>query len=212
MKFTARQVTTMVVAIAFAAALVPVAAFAVGTAVNIVDATSGTKARVNASGQLWTVMIDPATGARNKVDPGGRLLVGDGSAALTIDGAVSQTAPAKPLSATGSIFSGQSVHHTWGAGRTAVSDLILSQTNTEGVRVAVAVKLYADGGAGNCTTTTGSPVADLGFFELMHNATPLVVNLTTPVVGASSDVVCLRLSAPVGTNLLVRYTVSGFDV
>jgi hypothetical protein len=68
MKFTGRQVTVMVVAVCAAAILTPAAVYAAtGTLVNITDpVTSSQKARVI----------------------GGKLAVGDGSGAMTVDGSV----------------------------------------------------------------------------------------------------------------------------
>lgn len=211
MQFTSRQVTTMVVALCAVAVLLPVGAYAVGTAVNIVDATSGSKARVNASGQLWTVNVDPTTGARSKVDGAGKQLVGDGSGSLTIDGVVSRTVPAKPLSATG-VLAANGVHQLkWGAGRTALTDLVSWQRNDSGLPLDINLRLYADGGAGNCTSL-GSLLTNVGNFRLPNNSAPVTIHFSTPIVAAGPGTVCLRVVAGELTNVTLHYTVSGFDV
>jgi hypothetical protein len=179
--------------------------------VNIVDATSGAKARVSSTGQLYNVNVDPASGARSKVDATGKQLVGDGSGALSIDGAVSATAPAKPLFKAGYMVADGSVFTKWGAGRTAITDLVLSQSNDAGSIQSVGVKLHADGGNGDCSTL-GGLLVDLGFFDVVHNDTPLVVNFTTPVVGTSPSAACLWLNAPGAPGTFVRYQISGFDI
>jgi hypothetical protein len=76
-RFTGRQITTMVVAAAIAVVAAPVGAMAAtGSFVNITDPVNAAqKARVDASGHLE---------------------VGDGSGALTVDGATRPMAPGAP--------------------------------------------------------------------------------------------------------------------
>jgi hypothetical protein len=111
-RFTGRQVTTIIVAAATAVVAAPVGAIA-------------------ATGQLINI-ADPSNSAQvAHVDASGRLEVGDGSGALTVDGAVRPQAPSAPWSAhavapTGS--SGYYVPLLLGPTSTAVNVTSLSIT------------------------------------------------------------------------------------
>lgn len=82
--FSARQVTTIVVAIFAGAFLIPWAASA-------------------ATGSLVTITDPSAPSHKARVDSTGHLVVGDGSGALTIDGAAQLAAPSSPFTATATL-------------------------------------------------------------------------------------------------------------
>ncbi|GAA1941401.1 hypothetical protein [Nocardioides marmoribigeumensis] len=79
--FTPRQVVVMVVAVCAAVALAPAGAIAAATLMTISDPSNGSRARVDA----------------------GRLRVGDGTGALTVDGTTGPAVPAKPFAVTAQI-------------------------------------------------------------------------------------------------------------
>ena len=192
MRFTGKQVTTMVVAICAAAVLAPISAQAVGTAVNIVDAVTGSKAKVDA----------------------GKVRIGDGSGALTVDGIVAPAVPAKPLAAHGFRGPGTgAAFFKWGAGQVAVTDVVVSQNRASNVEALLMIGLYNDGGIGNCSSI-GTPldptVLDLDVF--VPPGETLTVNLSSPLVGRSGGLVCLRVGGDNVANLHMFYTVLGFDV
>ena len=96
-RLTGRQVTTMVVALCVAVIAFPVGAFAATlTKVRIADSTQSSRvAHVTAQGRISTTTCD-ADGCA-AVDAG-RLRVGDGSGALTVDGSVLPYVPSKAFS------------------------------------------------------------------------------------------------------------------
>jgi hypothetical protein len=75
-RFTGRQLTVVVASVAAAAVLTPTAVYAAATIVQLSDPYSGSKARVFS----------------------GKVAVGDGSGALTVDGAVSSKLPSGAFS------------------------------------------------------------------------------------------------------------------
>jgi hypothetical protein len=91
-RFTGRQITTMVVAASIALVLLPVGAWAVtATVTTIADPSHPThKARVTAQGRLAVTGCDSDSCAA--VDSG-KVRVGDGSGALSVDGTVRVAPP-----------------------------------------------------------------------------------------------------------------------
>ena len=89
-RLSGAQIVTIVVAVCCAAVLAPVGVMAAtGQFVNITDPVSaGYKARVNPAGGLPVSNVDPATRSVANVDAG-KLRVGDGSGAMSVDGTVS---------------------------------------------------------------------------------------------------------------------------
>lgn len=77
------------------------AAVAVTTqAVSITNPSTGVRAHVTNQQSLVTSQRDAISGNYAKVDAAGRQVVGDGTGALTVDGAVREAAPSKGWSAT----------------------------------------------------------------------------------------------------------------
>ena len=85
-RFTGKQITTIVIAVAAAVVLMPAAVYAAATAVNIADPSTGNKARV-VNGKL---SVGDGAGP---VSVDGTVRVYDGSGPLTVDGAVSVKQP-----------------------------------------------------------------------------------------------------------------------
>lgn len=86
-RFTGKQITTIVLAVAAAVVLMPVAVYAAATVVNVADPATGNKARVF-NGKL---SVGDGVGP---VSVDGTVRVNDGSGPLTVDGAVSVKQPA----------------------------------------------------------------------------------------------------------------------
>jgi hypothetical protein len=96
-RLSSNTVSAIVGAAAFAVLTTGTAVAVATSAVSITDATSGAKAHVTGKQSLVTSERDPANGVYARTDAAGKRLVGDGSGALSVDGAVnSHAAPAKP--------------------------------------------------------------------------------------------------------------------
>ena len=161
-----------------------------------------------AAGQLMTI-VDPTSGAKAQVD-GGKLRVGDGSGAMTVNGQVAArpALPASPFSISGDTTT-SSEFVNLGSGRIAITDVVLSQSDDTPAAITVSVDLYHEGGDGDCTTTGPHIKAVLTDTWVPARET-LAINLSTPVVG-SGHPVCLVLTTfyePAGT--ITSYTVTGY--
>ena len=179
---TAATVATVIVL------LLPVGAQAAGQLMTIVDADSATKAHVD----------------------GGKLRVGDGNGAMTVNGQVAArpALPASPFSISGDTTTGSEFVNL-GRGRIAITDVVLSQGNDSGAAITVSVDLYREGGDGNCTTT-GPHIKSVLTNTWVPAKETLAINLSTPVVGTGHPV-CLVITTyydPVGT--VTSYTVTGY--
>jgi hypothetical protein len=89
-----KQVAVMAAALCLGLGLAPGSAVAAKHAAKhaltvIGDPKTASKARVNPAGGLAVTPRDATTGAEAKVDAGGHALVGDGTGPLTVDGSVS---------------------------------------------------------------------------------------------------------------------------
>src|SRR5205807_3355084 len=118
--FTSTQLTTVIVTLAIVIGF-PFAAFAVtGSNVFVTDATTGTHAKVDSSGQV---------------------LVGDGSGALTVDGTVNnrQTLPSKPIVTGPKLISASSLTTVFGPVNKAFAITSLTIVNECGCSQGVAV-------------------------------------------------------------------------
>ncbi|HEX8002336.1 MAG TPA: hypothetical protein VF519_06540 [Mycobacteriales bacterium] len=89
-RLSGRHIVTIVVAVCAAVVLAPVGVMAAtGTLVNITDpVNSANRARVTSAGSMYSSLIDQSTRSVANVDSG-KLRVGDGSGALSVDGTVS---------------------------------------------------------------------------------------------------------------------------
>ena len=163
MKITGRQLTVMVVAVCAAAVLTPTAVYAVtGSAVNITDPVySSSKARVSA-GKL---QVGDGSGALS-VD--GTVRVNDGSGALTVDGTVVAADPATSFAVTGEgLDNGNSpvlIRDTAANAGVAIGSIVLSHIAGSGVAT---VRLRANHPTtpGNCAAG-GTNQADYGDFAV----------------------------------------------
>lgn len=164
MKFSSKQVVTMVVAVCAAVVLAPVAvSAATGSLVNIVDpVNAGSKARVNPTGTLWTTQVDPVSRNQQQV-VGGRALVGDGAGNLTID----MGTPAAPLDAINdlTLHAGDTrrpVFAGLGFRKVALTSLIASAEgpNAGSVELLVVAYVKSNSTSGDCETLSGFGAAE----------------------------------------------------
>jgi hypothetical protein len=220
-RFTNRQVTAMIVAVCAAAVLAPVGVqAATGTYMNIVDPVyPSSKARVTAKGQLYVLETDPITSTRARVSTGGKRLVGDGSGALTVDGAVRAipTRPSKPWNnVNGMTLSPSHTYETLyqntdGPNMFSLSSMSLAATpaSTAGsVTVHLGVYVASAGSSGNCDTLSGFGAAER-FNVVVPMGETLQLNWPTPLVysayAQAGHLYCVRVSAsgPAGFTLYV---------
>jgi len=178
MRFTGRQITTMIVAVCVAIIAFPVGVYAAtGSLVNITDpVTKANKARVDASG---------------------RLKVGDGSGVLTVDGTVTSR-PAPPTRAW-HYAEEQAGPSDVALPVTASTINITSLTVTasfDNVPFRIAVLRMA-GTATNCTGTIQS-VQDLYLAQHLVIGAPLTVSFPTPLQARppSGQKLCLTVFGP----------------
>ena len=186
MRETTRTILTAVSVAAVMALLLPVGAHAAGQLMTIVDADSQAKAQVE----------------------DGRLRVGDGRGAMTVDGAVAArpALPVDPFSVTG-VTSSQDLR-SLGVGRIAITDLVLSHSNTDNVPTGVLVDLYRDGGNGDCTSFGAHLKVVLPYSINPANET-LAIQLSTPVF-VTARPVCLLIDTDSDPGLVFAYTVTGY--
>lgn len=160
-RFTARQLTVITVAVAAAVIALPVGVYAAATT-SIV--TIG----------------DPTTpGNQAHVDASGRLQVGDGSGALTVDGTVRVAPPAKPFVKYGN-YSGTHVLAGPTTSAIDVTSLAVSTNNSSGSIVSLYVEQYPS----TATKCTGEPYS-IRYLWYLHNlphTTPVTAAFPTPLV------------------------------
>ena len=181
MRFSSKQVVTMVVAVCAAVVLAPVAVYAAtGSFVNITDpVNAGSKARVNPSGTLWTTQVDPVSKNQQQV-AGGRALVGDGTGPLTTD----MGAPSQPLDAINdlTLHSGDTrrpVFAGLGFRKIALTSVIASAEGSTAGSVELLVVAYvkSNSTSGDCETLSGFGAAERFTIMVPVGQT---VNLTWP--------------------------------
>ena len=190
MRETTRTILAAVSVAAVMALLLPVGAHAAGQLMTIVDADSSAKAQVEA----------------------GKLRVGDGDGAMTVDGAVGArpALPAEPFSVAGTLPGTNNDHFvSLGRGRIAITDVVISQSASSSSPTDFRFNLYRDGGNGDCTTL-GAPIRG-GFPNL---AVPIddtvVIHLSTPVV-ATARPLCLRITTYTPNEMkILSYTITGY--
>ena len=160
-----------------------------------------------AAGQLMTI-VDADTNARAQVEDG-RLRVGDGNGAMTVNGAVAArpAPPAEPFSVVGTGFD-TSGRFSLGSGTVAITDLVFTQRNDNDTAIAVSVWLVRDGGNGDCTDPGAFIKWVLRFSYLPADETTSV-QLSTPVV-ATARPVCLMVQWDSDTGQLLSYTITGY--
>ena len=189
MRETTRTILTAVTVATVMALLLPVGAQAAGQLMTIVDADSQAKAQVE----------------------GGKLRVGDGNGALTVNGALAArpALPADPFSVTGTQTSSDPAPVvSLGRGRIAVTDVVVSHSNTNSEPMGIQMQLWRTGDAGNCSALGGLIKTVLPYNRLPANET-LAIQLSTPVV-ATARPVCLVINADNSTGRYFVYTITGY--
>jgi hypothetical protein len=182
MKLTGRQLTTIVVAVCGAAVFTPVAVYAsTGSLVNITDPVSSSqKARVI----------------------GGKLAVGDGSGALTVDGGTVALEPATAWSAFKRVTNDgndELVVRSLAA-NAGVSLGSMTMSRVTGTQpILVQLRTIVPTTAGNCAGG-GTVQRELGQFALPANDTRTVTWAPRLKVPRSSVVTCLVATTLGGTN------------
>jgi hypothetical protein len=179
--FSGGQLTAIIIAVVIAVGF-PVGAFAALTFTNvsITDPHGTYRATVNSHGQLEV---------HSSTLPGKTF-------SLTDSGSTGNFAVKLPACAVASC--------TY-----AVTDIVMSQTNTGVTRMTLALGFYADGGSGNCSTT-GTELRSILPGEFLPADQITSIDFTTPIV-ASGKTVCLRFFTGANAGLIFGYTVSGYS-
>jgi hypothetical protein len=181
MKITGRQLTIMVVAVCAAAVLTPAAVYATtGNAVNITDP-------VNASQKARVI--------------GGKLAVGDGSGALTVDGAVVAKEPASFSAFKRVVNNGNDelvIRDIAAGGRISLGTLVMSRV-TGSTPIIVQLRTFKPNTAHACTGA-GLVAREIGQFSLGANATSTVNWSPSLRVPTNASEVCLVAFTNGGTN------------
>ena len=175
MRFSSKQIVTMVVAVSAAVVLMPVAvSAATGSFINIVDPVNGgSKARVNPTGTLWTTEVDPITKAQAKVNA-------DGSRPVTTRPAM----PVTPLDAINdlTLHAGDTrrpVFAGLGFRKVTLTSVIASAEGSTAGSVELLVVAYVKSNSttGDCETLSGFGAAERFTIMVPVGQT---VNLTWP--------------------------------
>ena len=187
MREITRTILTAVTVASVMALLLPVGAQAAGQLMTIVDADSNAKVQVE----------------------DGKLRVGDGNGAMTVDGAVASRLPANPFSHVDA-NNGGDAHIQLGSGRIAITDVIVSQRNDAGAATWFTLTVWRTGQDRSCTTLAPEHFirSVLPTTYVPANET-LAIDLSTPLV-AGVGPLCLVISTPSGAGQVFAYTVNGY--
>jgi hypothetical protein len=181
-RLSGRQITVMFVAGCVTLVLLPWGAFAAGKQLVSITGKGGHKVAVSKSNALK---------------------VGDGKGALTVDGKVRTTPTGTPFQVYGS--DGNPI--VVGKGKVALTDLVMSQSNTGVTRLNVSMRLYA--GNADCSTTSGPVLGRLVEYSYLQPEEIVPISFTTPVV-VSAPTVCRVPSIGSNPGLFFNYTVNGY--
>ncbi|GAA1764149.1 hypothetical protein GCM10009795_008340 [Nocardioides hankookensis] len=189
-RLSGRQVTVMFVAGCLTLVLLPWGAFAAGKQIVTITGKGGHKVAVTKSNAL-------------KVSDGKGAMTVDGK--VTVQGPVTTTQAGTPFQVVGS--GGGAI--VVGQGKVALTDLVMSQTNTAVTRLNVSMRLQA--GNADCSTTSGPVLGRLIEYSFLQPEEILPVTFTTPVV-VEADTVCLVPSIGSNPGLFFNYTVNGYTL
>jgi hypothetical protein len=187
-RFTGRQITAMVIAICAAVVLVPVGAMAAtGSLVNITDPV--------------------ARSHKARVDTAGRLKVGDGSGALTVDGTVRVASPVTTWYATKLLTSGSTFDVPFVGPTTAridITSLTVSGSATGDQHVDLKIAQVGSS-ATNCNTPLSTAIV---WQSGQRDIAPITVAFPTPLQlrPTAGHKVCLLAD----TNGLAQFSASGY--
>lgn len=199
-RFTGRQLMVMFVAACLTLVLVPWGSWAAGKQVVAISGKGGKQVAVTKDRAL-------------KVGDGSGPLTVDGQVGVSgrvgVDGTVTVQAAGKPVQAFGSVNSAPAGGYLLGHGTVAVTDAVLSQTNTGTSRLNLTVSLRA--GNADCSVLTGPQLGRIVEYSYLPAETILPLSLTTPVV-ATADNVCLALSLGSPAGLFFSFVVNGVQL
>lgn len=204
-RFTARQMVTVVVSVCLAIVLTPAVVYAAATSSSVTISDPGhphRKAHVSATG---------------------RLLVGDGSGALTVDGAVAArpATPAQPWNPVNFVVvSGgtprSELYSALVPTKLNLTSFTVATTGSSPGTVTLSVQVYvSDSGSGDCVNLSG---ANFGAAERFLVTVPVgqTTNVTypTPLVytayGSTGDKYCVDVEGSGPSGYAAYVSASGF--
>lgn len=203
-RFSGRQVVAIVVAVSAAVVLTPTVVYAAtGSSVTITDPTHASR--------------------KAHVTVAGKLMVGDGSGALTVDGTVNArpVAPAHPWNPVNYIVvtSGSPRNELYEATQPTklnITSFTVAATGSSAGTVQLSVQVYvSDSSSGNCVTLTG---ASFGAAERFLVTVPVGqttnISYPTPLVysayGGKGDKYCVDVEGSGPSGYAAYVSASGF--